>query len=175
MNCQKSRELAYKIRLHALEMTSRGGEPHFHADGSLAGYRCGQALEQFPGTDAYLLTAGGILGSAVEAARLLEADGLHLGVASFPTVKPLDEAYLSSLCGRVPVLFTLEEHTIVGGFGGAVCEYVCGLTGPRPRVVRLGLNDTYCSVVGNQSYLEKYFGLDGEGVARRVRQELGKA
>lgn len=74
----------------------RGGEPHFHADGSLAGYRCGQALEQFPGTDAYLLTAGGILGSAVEAARLLEADGLHVGVASFPTVKPLDEAYLSS-------------------------------------------------------------------------------
>ena len=114
----------------------RGGEPHFHADGSLAGYRCGQALEQFPGTD---------------------------------------EAYLSSLCGRVPVLFTLEEHTIVGGFGGAVCEYICGLTGPRPRVVRLGLNDTYCSVVGNQSYLEKYFGLDGEGVARRVRQELGRA
>ena len=153
----------------------RGGEPHFHEDGSLAGYRCGQALEQFPGTDAYLLTAGGFLGSAVEAARLLEADGLHLGVASFPTVKPLDEAYLSSLCGRVPVLFTLEEHTIVGGFGGAVCEYVCGLTGPRPRVVRLGLNDTYCSVVGNQSYLEKYFGLDGEGVARRVRQELGRA
>ena len=75
----------------------------------------------------------------------------------------------------MPVLFTLEEHTIVGGFGGAVCEYICGLTGPRPRVVRLGLNDTYCSVVGNQSYLEKYFGLDGEGVARRVRQELGKA
>ena len=106
---------------------------------------------------------------------LLEADGLRIGVASFPTVKPLDEAYLSSLCGRVPVLFTLEEHTIVGGFGGAVCEYVCGLTGPRPRVVRLGLNDTYCSVVGNQSYLEKHFGLDAESVARRVRQELGMA
>ena len=153
----------------------RGGEPHFHEDGSLAGYRCGQALEQFSGTDAYILTAGGILGSAVEAARLLEADGLHIGVASFPTVKPLDEAYLAALCGRVPVLFTLEEHTIVGGFGGAVCEYVCGLTGPRPRVVRLGLNDTYCSLVGNQSYLEKHFGLDGEGVARRVRQELGMA
>ena len=56
-----------------------------------------------------------------------------------------------------------------------MCEYVCGLTGPRPRVVRLGLNDTYCSIVGNQSYLEKHFGLDGEGVARRVRQELGRA
>lgn len=44
-----------------------------------------------------------------------------------------------------------------------------------PAWCDLGLNDTYCSVVGNQSYLEKYFGLDGEGVARRVRQELGRA
>lgn len=96
-------------------------------------------------------------------------------MASFPTVKPWHEAYLSSPVRRGAVLFTLEEHTIVGGFGGAVCEYVCGLTGPRPRVVRLGLNDTYCSVVGNQSYLEKYFGLDGEGRGRRVRQELGRA
>lgn len=151
----------------------RGGEPHCHEEGALSGYRCGQAVEQFSGTDAYILTAGGILKSAVDAAGLLARDGLSVGVASFPTVKPLDEGYLQSLCQKVPVLFTLEEHTIVGGFGGAVCEAVCGLRGPRPRVVRLGLNDTYCSIVGNQAYLEKHFGLDSEGVARRVRQELG--
>ncbi len=152
----------------------RGGEPHFHEEGSLAGYRCGQALEQFAGTDAYILTAGGILGSAVDAAKRLEAQGLSVGVASFPTIKPLDEAYLRDISARVPILFTLEEHTILGGFGGAVCEAVCGMTGPRPRVVRLGLNDTYCALVGNQQYLEKHFGLDGEGVAQRVRDELGK-
>lgn len=150
----------------------RGGEPLFHKDGSLTGYRCGQALEQFPGTDAYILTAGGILGSAIDAAQRLKREGISVGVASFPTVKPLDEAYLSAICQRVHTLFTLEEHTIVGGFGGAVCEAVCGMRGQRPRVVRLGLNDTYCSTVGNQAYLEKQFGLDGEGVARRVLQEL---
>lgn len=150
----------------------RGGEPHFHEDGSLAGYRCGQALEQFPGTDAYILTAGGILGSAADAAERLKREGISVGVASFPTVKPLDEAYLSAICQRVHTLFTLEEHTIMGGFGGAVCEAVCGMRGRRPRVVRLGLNDAYCSTVGNQAYLEKQFGLDGEGVARRVLQEL---
>lgn len=146
----------------------RGGEPHYHADGELTGYQAGKALEQFPGTDAYILTAGGILGSAVEAARRLRKDGYSIGVASFPTVKPLDEAYIAGVCGRVPVLFTLEEHTIVGGFGSAVCEAVCGMRGNRPRVVRLGLNDTYCAVVGNQAYLEKQFGLDGEGVAASV-------
>lgn len=150
----------------------RGGEPHCHTDGSLGDYHSGQALELKAGTDAYILTAGGILPSALEAAELLKEQGLDVGVASFPTVKPLDESYIAALCQRVPTLFTLEEHTIVGGFGGAVCEYVCGLKHNRARVVRLGLNDTYCSIVGSQKYLEKHFSLDGAGVAQSVLREL---
>ena len=154
----------------------RGGEPCFHKEGELTDYQTGRALPQSDGTDAYILTAGGILGSAVEAASLLAERGFSVGVASFPTIKPLDEAYLASLCQRVGTLFTLEEHTIVGGFGGAVCEYVCGQAQNRARVVRLGLNDTYCATVGNQSYLEKHFGLDGQGVADTVQRVLeGKA
>ena len=53
----------------------------------------------------------------------------------------------------------------MGGFGGAVCEAVCGLPRNRARVVRLGLQDTYSSLVGDQEYLKQRFGLDGEGVA----------
>lgn len=152
----------------------RGQEPHYHEDGSLEGYKSGTALEQFSGTDAYILTAGGILGSAVEAAQLLKKDGYSIGVASFPTVKPVDEAYLRDICKRVDVLFTLEEHTIVGGFGSAVCEVVSGMRDHRARVVRIGLNDTFSSIVGSQSYLKSHFGLDGEGVAKRVKAELGE-
>lgn len=150
----------------------RGGERHCHAEGSLAGYRCGQAVEQFAGTDAYILTAGNILPSAIDAAGLLKEKGLSVGVASFPTVKPIDENYLARVAAAVPVIYTLEEHTVVGGFGGAVCEVVSALRGARARVVRLGLNDTYCAVVGNQAYLEERFGLDGPGVARRVWDDL---
>lgn len=150
----------------------RGGERHCHAEGSLAGYRSGRAVEQFAGTDAYILTAGNILPSAIDAAELLKERGLSVGVASFPTVKPLDEPYLARVAAAVPVIYTLEEHTVVGGFGGAVCECVSALRGPRARVVRLGLNDTYCAVVGNQAYLEERFGLDGPGVARRVWDDL---
>lgn len=154
----------------------RGGEPCFHEDGALSGYRTGKALEQSSGTDAYILTAGGILKSAVEASKLLNEKGFSVGVASFPTVKPMDNEYLASLCEKVSVLFTLEEHTIVGGFGGAVCETVSGFTKNRARVVRLGLNDTYCAIVGNQEYLVKHFGLDGESVAEKVQAVLeGKA
>ncbi|MCL1855277.1 MAG: transketolase [Clostridia bacterium] len=150
----------------------RGGEPRFHGEGELAGYRTGRALTLREGTDAYILTAGGILDSAMEAAKLLEKKGFQVGVLSFPTVKPIDEKAIASLCGRASLLFTLEEHTILGGFGGAVCEVVCGLSDKRARVVRLGLKDTYSAIVGNQTYLRRHFGLDGEGVARSVLAAL---
>ena len=150
----------------------RGGEPVLTDPKLLTDLRTGQAIEHLAGSDAYLLTAGGILPSAFAAAELLKAKGLSIGVASFPTVKPIDEAYLKALCARVPVLFTLEEHTIVGGFGGAVCETVCGFAENRARVVRLGLHDMYSSVVGNQAYLLEHYGLDGNGVAEQVLAAL---
>lgn len=151
----------------------RGGERVNHEAGALSGYECGKAVEQFAGTDAYILTAGNLLPSAIDAAAILKEKGLSVGVASFPTIKPLDEAYLKAICQKVPALYTLEEHTILGGFGGAVCEAVCSFDGPRPRVTRIGLNDTYCAVVGNQTYLEKHFGLDAESVAMRVLESRG--
>ncbi len=150
----------------------RGGEPCFSQDGALKGYRTGKAVPYREGKDAYILTAGGILGSAMDAAQSLQSRGFDLGVASFPTIKPIDRDFLISLCGKVPVLFTLEEHTIVGGFGSAVCEVVSGLPGSRARVVRLGLQDTYSSIVGNQEYLKAHFGLDGVGVAQSVQAVL---
>ncbi|NLV58481.1 MAG: transketolase [Clostridiales bacterium] len=150
----------------------RGGEPDLSQGLPLANYRTGSAVPRREGTDAYILTAGGILGSALEAAELLGEKGYSVGVASFPTVKPIDETYLAKLCNQVPLLFTLEEHTVLGGFGGAVCEVVCGLPHSRPRVVRLGLQDTYSSLVGNQDYLKKAFGLDGEGVAASAFKAL---
>lgn len=152
----------------------RGGEKLNHEAGSLDGYQGGKALEQRKGTDAYILTAGNMLPSALEAAKLLEEKGLSIGVASFPTVKPLDVDYIQNVCENTGLIYTLEEHTVMGGFGGAVCEAVCGFEGKRARVVRIGLNDTYCAVVGNQTYLEKHFGLDGESVAQRVWEDLKK-
>ena len=150
----------------------RGGEPLFHEKGSLEGYQTGAAVPYCDGTDAYILTAGGILSSAVGAQKLLAERGISVGVASFPTVKPIDAAYLEGLSNRMPVLFTLEEHTVVGGFGGAVCEVVSGLAGQRARVIRIGMNDLYSSIVGTQAYLEAYYGLDAQSVADRVQAVL---
>lgn len=153
----------------------RGGEPALHSS-PIEGYVTGTALTLKEGKDAYILGCGSILSGAIKASELLKQKGLSIGVASFPTVKPLDESYIDHLVARMPTLFTLEEHTIIGGFGGAVCEYVAGLRENRARVVRFGVNDEFVSLVGKQDYLLASRGLDGEGLAKRIADVMeGKA
>lgn len=149
----------------------RGGEPALHKD-KIENYISGRALEIKSGKDAYVLGCGSILGGAVEAAKALERKGFSVGVASMPTVKPLDTDYIASLCERVPLIFTLEEHTIIGGLGGAVCELVSGFADNRARVIRLGIGDEFVSAVGTQSYLLEQYGLDGKGLEKRILAAL---
>ena len=148
----------------------RGGEPRLH-DGPLRDYKVGQLLPMMPageGTELAILSAGGILTQAKEAALALNAQGVRCALYSLPTLKPLDGEAIRALAARVPHLITLEEHTIIGGLGGAVCEALGEMSGPRAQVTRIGMPDCYSSVVGDQQYLRAYYGLDGAGVVKRA-------
>ena len=66
----------------------------------------------------------------------------------------------------------MEEHTVVGGFGSAVCEVIAE-AGIPCRVHRLGLQDRFTAVVGNQAYLRKLYGMDAEAIAARAKEVSG--
>lgn len=144
----------------------RGGEPALGIDAD--GFRIGQALPVHDGSDVALLFTGGIGDEVLEARRILAADGIEAAVVSFPTVKPIDAEAIERLAGEYRVLVTVEEHNIVGGFGGAVAEVLAELHGPRARLVRVGLDDRYSSVVGSQSYLRDVYGMSGRRIADRT-------
>ncbi len=149
----------------------RGGEPTLHTK-PIENYRIGQGLCLKEGSDTALLSAGGILSQTMAAAALLEQEGIHAGVYSFPTIKPLDEALIKGLAKTLPLLVTVEEHTILGGLGGAVAETVADIAGNRARVLRIGMNDTYSAIVGTQQYLREQYGLDAKSIAEKVKQTL---
>ena len=149
----------------------RGGEPTLHTK-PIENYRIGQGLCLKEGSDTALLSAGGILSQTMAAAALLEQEGIHAGVYSFPTIKPLDEALIKGLAKALPLLVTVEEHTILGGLGGAVAETVADIAGNRARVLRIGMNDTYSAIVGTQQYLREQYGLDAKSIAEKVKQTL---
>ncbi len=148
----------------------RGNEPAVH-DAVPADWAVPQALTLRSGTDTALLSTGGILTQTVPAAELLAERGISAEVVSFPCFKPLDMEKIRELAHRFPLLVTVEEHTVVGGFGGAVCEALAGEGFPC-RIRRIGLEDCFTTVVGNQQYLREIYGMDAASIANRTEAWL---
>lgn len=123
------------------------------------------------GGDVTLIATGAILGEALKAAERLAAQGIEANVLAIHTIKPLDiDAVLEAT--RRGAVFTIEEHTTTGGLGSAVAE-VCLEGGVAPAVFRrIGLKDIYPSVVGDQDYLRRAYGMDSDAIVETVKGAL---
>lgn len=121
------------------------------------------------GPHATLLACGTILGEVLHAAELLAKDNIQAAVWNCASVKPLDFETLSHL-GSGPV-FTIEEHSIAGGFGSAVAEFLSSAKTPS-RVIRLGIPDEFLHDCGEQEDARAHCGLDAHHIARRIADEL---
>lgn len=126
------------------------------------------------GEHAAILAVGPMTASARSARRILEESGVRATVINCRFVKPMDVAMLERLRARFPVLVTLEENSLVGGFGSAVMEELDARSLSRDGVVRIGLPDGYVSH-GTREELLAEVGLDGASVARAVLAALGRA
>ena len=127
------------------------------------------------GVDVTLAATGGILGEALRAAEILAGQGIRSRVLSVHTLKPLDTATLITAAKETGGIVSIEEHNVDGGLGGAIAESLmeCGVV---PRFFsRIGLRNTFSSVVGSQQYLRNVYGLDAEAIARAVSAKLVRA
>ncbi len=148
----------------------RGGEPTLHAS-PVTGWTLPKALTLRAGTDVAILSAGGILTQTAEAAERLAQRGISAEVVSFPCIKPIDTEKLAELFARFRHIVTVEEHTVVGGFGSAVCE-AAAEAGAGCRIHRIGMEDVYSSIVGTQQYLRERYRMDAAAVAERTEAWL---
>jgi transketolase len=132
----------------------------------------GSARLHRDGPDCTLITSGGILAEVMAAAALLEGRGIRCRVLSMHTLKPLDVGAIAAAALETGAICTIEENTVLGGLGGAVSE-VCMDLDVRPRRFRrMGIQDRYTSVVGDQDYLRHAVGIDRESISRTVAQLL---
>jgi len=121
------------------------------------------------GSDVLLISTGPQSGRCLEAAVLLEATGVSVGVLHVPSIKPVDAAAIVRVARHSRLLVSVEEHTVIGGLGGLIAEIVTTHT-PR-RLVRIGLEDCWGESAPNGFLLEKH-GLSASRVAQRVAREL---
>lgn len=135
-------------------------------------FELGRVVVVREGHDVTLISTGAQTPRVVDAAELLTADGIEAHVVHVPTIKPLDEEAIVAAAARTGFVITVEEHTVLGGLGGAVAET---LADRHPtRVKRLGLQDEFGESAPNDALLEM-FGLSAARVADQVRALVGRA
>ena len=147
----------------------RAGDPVVYQ--SPPEFRIGQAITVRDGRDCALISTGGILPVAMAAAEQLERMGISCRVVSMHTVKPLDDACLSQCSLETGALFTVEEHSRIGGLGSAVAEWSVANHHPAPRF-SFAAEDCFATLSGSQDYLRARNGLTAEHIATKIADEL---
>lgn len=135
-------------------------------------FRIGKAVVVREGSDVSIITTGLMVGRAVQAAAVLESDGISAHILHVATLKPLDEEAIVRAAQRTGLVVTAEEHTVLGGLGAAVAETL-GEQAPT-RMKRVGIKDTYSESAPNDALLEKY-GLTSRHIAVAARDLLNSS
>src|SRR5215470_9754192 len=147
------------------------GEPVMH-NGPIADFRIGKAITMAEGSDVCLLSTGNMLPEALEAAHRLKDNGISAEVVSFHTVKPLDEERLKQAFARFRLVATLEEHSLIGGFGAAVSEWLVDTETQTKKFLRFGTPDAFFKKSGEQEYAREALGLTGHQIADKIIHAL---
>jgi transketolase len=136
-------------------------------------FRPGSIRTVREGSDVTLAATGGVLAEALLAADALAERGTFCRVLSVHTIKPLDAATLAAAASETGGMISIEEHAVDGGLGGAIAEALMEAGAFPGFFVRMGLRNTFSSVIGSQKYLRTVYSLDAASIARTVSAKLG--
>ena len=132
-------------------------------------FEFGKAILLRKGSDISIIATGTMVYESLAAAELLDENGISASVIDMHTIKPLDTAMIKNMCRHSGLIVTVEEHSVIGGLGGAVAECLSEIP-YMPRQVRIGIPDTF-QRVGDYQYLLKENNLTGPQIADRIREE----
>ncbi len=123
------------------------------------------------GEDLCLISTGNMLPLALDVVGILNELGLKSEVISMHTVKPLDNALLTELIHRFSLLVTIEEHSLIGGLGSAIAEWIVDQSISTP-LMRFGTQDRFSHPIGSQQYVRELLGLTPKSIANRILKKI---
>jgi transketolase len=132
-------------------------------------FEIGKGVVLREGKDVTIVATGLEVAESLEAAEKLAADGIDAKVINIHTIKPLDEELIVAAAKETGKVVTVEEHSVIGGLGSAVCD-VLAEKAPT-KVLKIGVNDVYGESGPAKVLLEKY-GLDANGIYNKVKAWL---
>jgi len=131
-------------------------------------FSIGKAIVARTGSEICLLGTGNVLPLTLEAADCLAHKGINAQVISFHTIKPLDRELLMHVFSHFSIVATVEEHSILGGLGGSIAEWLSDQPLLKGRLLRIGTPDHFFHEAGGQEYARHRLGLTSESIAQRA-------
>lgn len=139
----------------------------------VANYEIGRAIVMREGSDALIITTGITLKIALDAADMLEKENIKAAVVHVHTVKPLDEQEIIKWASKVPVIVTVEEHTLIGGLGSAVAEIIAEHDFNSKKLFkRIALPDAFPDDYGSQESLMKRYSVTSGNIVGKIKNLL---
>ncbi|KPJ55300.1 hypothetical protein AMJ47_00265 [Parcubacteria bacterium DG_72] len=139
----------------------RNNAPQVHAN--KPELRIGKGIILNKGEKIALIACGSLLFEAKKAVDKLKEKGLNITLVSMPTIKPIDKELLRILSESHKIIFTLEDHSVIGGLGSAVSDVLEDV-----KINKISLPDKYLDFIGSVDYLYKKCGLDVESIAQKI-------
>lgn len=149
----------------------RSNEPVVHS--KQPDFQIGKAIELRKGRDVALISTGNMLHSCLLAAEQLLQKGIECRLLSMHTVKPIDKAAILGAAAETKAVFSVEEHSSIGGLGSAISE-VLAEEKTNALFKKIALPDCFASVVGSQNYLRKIHGLSVESITETVLKTVNR-
>lgn len=135
-------------------------------------FQIGKAVYLRQGDDIGIVTCGSMVHEALKTADTLAQTGLQASVLNMHTLKPLDESALQAVASKVSLLVTMEEHSIIGGLGSAVSEWLAPQPA-KPPLLTLGLPDAFIET-GEYAYMMMQQGLTAQQMSKKILTFLGQ-
>lgn len=151
-----------------LRLNKKGVDVNVKAPASLQPYLIKK------GKDIAIFSTGAILSEALKASELLLKEGIDVAIYSCPAIKPLDSKSLMKKLSEYKEVFTLEEHTVLGGLGGVFAEVLAQNCGVKPNLTILGIRDCVSGLVGDRTFLRKEYKIDAVNIAKTIYKKVKK-
>lgn len=129
-------------------------------------FEIGKSVTLREGSDITIIATGLCVTESLKAADMLKADGINARVINMHTIKPLDEEAVIKAAKETSGIVTVEEHSVIGGLGSAVCDVLC--ENYPAKVLKIGIHDRYGESGPAVELIHKYE-LDGEGIYKQIK------
>ncbi len=158
-----------KIKTPVYLRLGKAGEPRLHRNGGK--FTIGRGIILRSGNDLTIISTGSMLQTALEVYEMLSKQKFSVRIISMHTVKPLDEKLILESARTTGAIFTLEEHSIIGGLGSAVSQTLME-SGIKCRFHSFGVADKFTKMAGTQQYLKMVNGLSADEIFKKITKKM---